>query len=333
MTPVKWDILLSEYFFFHNLRPATEWSYRKVVKSILAFSERYEFPDDISSRDVLVWRKHILSGRNLSAQTWNNKIAHLRALFNFGMEHGLLVSDKNPFNDCSVRKTVKQKKTLNKKQLARIYILMQQKIIDEEKGNVRKRCALYPAWFWLTVIDTLRYTGMRLNQLLHIKLCDINLDDSCIKLCLDGSKTHREWQVPVINSLKPQLVRLIKEARQAGVPSNGSVFNACYYLPKFDMDSVMIDSNGMMQNIRSFFRRLSKECGFPVSPHRFRHTLATELMRAPDRNLQLVKELLGHRSVSTTMEYVEMNMDVVGRTLETELMFYASGVSTRDNHV
>ncbi|STP92312.1 putative integrase [Enterobacter hormaechei] len=78
----------------------------------------------------------------------------------------------------------------------------------------------------------------------------------------------------------------------------------------------------MHQKIRSFFRRLSKECGFAVSPHRFRHTLATELMKAPERNLQLVKDLLGHRSVSTTMEYVELNMDIVGKTLEEELSLH-----------
>ncbi len=45
-------------------------------------------------------------------------------------------------------------------------------------------------------------------------------------------------------------------------------------------------------------------------------------MKAPERNLQLVKDLLGHRSVSTTMEYVELNMDIVGKTLEEELSLH-----------
>ncbi|XBY08155.1 site-specific integrase [Escherichia coli] len=54
-----------------------------------------------------------------------------------------------------------------------------------------------------------------------------------------------------------------------------------------------------------FFRRLSRECGFFVSSHRFRHTLATKLMAAPERNLHMVKSILGHRSVATTMEYID----------------------------
>ncbi|MDE1476660.1 site-specific integrase, partial [Xenorhabdus bovienii] len=76
------------------------------------------------------------------------------------------------------------------------------------------------------------------------------------------------------------------------------------------------------QHLRSFFNRLSKECGFAVSPHRFRHTLATELMKAPDRNLQLVRCLLGHRSVATTMEYIDIDMEIAGKTLANELAFY-----------
>lgn len=71
-----------------------------------------------------------------------------------------------------------------------------------------------------------------------------------------------------------------------------------------------------------FFRRLSKECGFDVSPHRFRHTLATTPMSSPERNLQLVKGLPGHRNVSTTMEYVDINMDIVSQPLEKEMALY-----------
>lgn len=76
------------------------------------------------------------------------------------------------------------------------------------------------------------------------------------------------------------------------------------------------------QPVKSFFRRLSKECGFAVSSHRFRHTFATILMNSPDRNLPLVKGLLGHSSVSTTMEYIDINMRVAAKTLETELSLY-----------
>ncbi|EFE96166.1 hypothetical protein HMPREF0758_2100 [Serratia odorifera DSM 4582] len=77
-----------------------------------------------------------------------------------------------------------------------------------------------------------------------------------------------------------------------------------------------------IQPVRSFFTRLTKECGFKVTPHRFRHTLATEMMKSPDRNLAMVKNLLGHRSVSTTMEYIELDLKITGKALESELALY-----------
>lgn len=46
------------------------------------------------------------------------------------------------------------------------------------------------------------------------------------------------------------------------------------------------------------------------------------MMKSPDRNLAMVKGLLGHRSVSTTMEYVELDLKITGQALENELSLY-----------
>nr|WP_237734084.1 tyrosine-type recombinase/integrase [Serratia fonticola] len=54
--------------------------------------------------------------------------------------------------------------------------------------------------------------------------------------------------------------------------------------------------------IRTFFRPISKECRFTVSPHRFRHAVAINLMKSPDRNIQAVKRLLGHSSLRSMMK-------------------------------
>lgn len=56
-------------------------------------------------------------------------------------------------------------------------------------------------------------------------------------------------------------------------------------------------------------------------------------MKSPDRNLQLTKELLGHRSMTTTMEYVELNLDVAGKALEKELGLYTDKQTERERHI
>ncbi|EWH23898.1 site-specific integrase, partial [Pseudomonas aeruginosa] len=43
--------------------------------------------------------------------------------------------------------------------------------------------------------------------------------------------------------------------------------------------------------------------------HRFRHTLATDLMKAPERNIHLTKCLLNHSNIQTTMSYIEADYD------------------------
>jgi len=65
------------------------------------------------------------------------------------------------------------------------------------------------------------------------------------------------------------------------------------------------------------FTDLSKRLGFLVSPHRFRHTLGTSLMRNAKANLHLVKALLGHTSFSTTLEYIEPDMEQMRELLDS----------------
>lgn len=64
---------------------------------------------------------------------------------------------------------------------------MEEKLgIEDSRPN-----ALKPAWFWMTVIDTLRYSGMRQNQLLHIRLCDVDLKEGVINLRRKAQKSPR----------------------------------------------------------------------------------------------------------------------------------------------
>lgn len=217
-TDTSWDLLLDEYFFVKFLRPQTEWSYRKVVNGFRKYYGLDRKLSEITCRDVQEWRRHVINVGESSAVTWNNKVAHIRAIVNYAMEANLIPQTENPFNEVLVRADDKRKKTLSKPQLTRVYLLMQQHVALDTDLSIAemKRCALHPAWFWTTVLDTLRYTGMRVNQLMHVRLMDINLDENWIELRLDGSKTHREWRVPIVGPLKPQLKLLISRAIENG---------------------------------------------------------------------------------------------------------------------
>ncbi len=58
------------------------------------------------------------------------------------------------------------------------------------------------------------------------------------------------------------------------------------------------------------FKVISKYTGIVSSPHRFRHTAATNLMRNPE-NLYITKQLLGHKDIKVTLSYIEYNIEMV----------------------
>ena len=214
-----------------------------------------------------------------------------------------------------VKPDIKRKKTLSGEQMKKIDLIMERKIELEQTGIHDPRPnALEPAWFWMTVIETLKFTGMRQNQLLHIRLCDVDLKLGVIELQAEGSKNHREHRVPITARLMPRLEHLYLMSVQKGAKKGEQLFNINRFTPK--KKRIIRAKNMDHLPMRAFFRRLSRECQCDVSPHRFRHTIATDLMKRPERSLNDVQMLLGHSSVAVTLEYVEANMDNLRRNLE-----------------
>jgi integrase len=318
---LTFDELLDHYFFNNSVRDDTEWSYRKVVRTFLLYTAKT--PGEVDNSLVLKWRRHVLKEQQLEATTWNNKVTHMRALFNFGMKSGLLVHTENPFNKAVVRAGKKKKKTLTKGQMAAVYRLMEQyqereRLQAKSQSLSRRVHACMPAWFWLAVLDTLSYTAIRQNQLRHIRLCDVNLEERWLDLNIAGAKNHREMRIPIITELFPRMEELVTRSLEVGAEPEEQLFNVYRFdvVRRVKLEGDMTDMG--IYPIRTFFRRISKECRFVVSPHRFRHTVATNMMKSPDRNIQAVKRLLGHSSLRSTLEYIDEDVESLRDILEEE---------------
>lgn len=70
----------------------------------------------------------------LSRTTWNNKVTHMRAIFNHAINSGLVTMRENPFNGVITRPDVKRKKTLTDVQMNKIYLYMEAREQDERMG-------------------------------------------------------------------------------------------------------------------------------------------------------------------------------------------------------
>ncbi|EAA8118023.1 tyrosine-type recombinase/integrase [Salmonella enterica subsp. enterica] len=312
MGKITFDLLKEDYYLNKQLRTATIWSYDKVTQTFVRFMKKEVCPEDITRRDVLMWRDSILRQRKLSTWTWNNKVRHLRALYAWGIKNGLLATEENPFHGVVVRPEQKLKKVLTESQVELVYAVMDRFERMENQGEAPpySRCSLLPVRFWRVVLDMLQFSGMRQNQLIHLRLKDICFEQNIITLRVESAKNYRENRIPLISVLRPGLLQLADELRLRGMRPEDQFFNVGFLTGRREEGGMSV------QTLRGFFRRLSRECHFNVSPHRFRHTIATELMKLPDSNLQTVKNLLGHSSISTTLEYVDGNVDTVREALE-----------------
>ena len=67
-----------------------------------------------------------------------------------------------------------------------------------------------------------------------------------------------------------------------------------------------------------FFSKLSNACHSRFSSHRYRHTVATELMQKPEQNLYVTQKLLDHRDIKVTLSYIEHNVEMLRSCVERD---------------
>lgn len=101
----------------------------------------------------------------------------------------------------------------------------------------------------------------------------------------------------------PHLSRLLQEADRAGFADDDQLFNVNRFSPHYKSKVMNSDQ------VEAMYRKLTEKIGVRMTPHRFRHTLATDLMKAPERNIHLTKCLLNHSNIQTTMSYIEADYD------------------------
>lgn len=289
--------LVEDYVTHRILRPASEDNYRTIVLIWIHDTGR-DIVSQVNEEHVRAWRHIIL--KRASATTWNSYRRHLRALWNFAIKRN--VCHANPFAETQPATTPdRPKKTVSKGDLNRLDQLLQ----HSEFRRVR------PAWFWAVVLKTFYFTGIRRAQLTALSWNDIRFDDRSILLRSTTSKTHKEWSIPISDPLVPELENLhlvTTHSLNRSPEGDDQVFNVTLFNPHYVGKQMTVDQ------VSGTFQRLSIATGIRISPHRLRHTLATEVAPTDIRALQ---ELLGHSSILTTMEYVHPDLDRMRSLINT----------------
>lgn len=145
------------------------------------------------------------------------------------------------------------------------------------------------------VIELLYSTGVRLNELINIKISDIDFDNKLIKI--NKGKGRKDRYVIVSN----HALNLIKHYRK---------------IRKYKSNPYLFDSTETKhispKHPQQVLRRASKKLrlGYNVHPHSLRHSLATHLIEN-GYSINIVQKNLGHANPNTTQRYTQYaNVDL-----------------------
>ncbi|HBP5602801.1 TPA: site-specific integrase, partial [Pseudomonas aeruginosa] len=275
--------------------------YRAATKALLKHFGPTATVQEVDHRSVLGWRRKALE-QGLSKRSWNTYSNHLRTIWGYAIEHELVThSQVNPFRKTTVIPPRRASKTVAAEAILRARNWLNMQVGTERCTGDRAR--ITPAWFWLCTFEVFYYTGIRLNALLCIRKRDIDWDNQLILIRGETEKTHKEFVVPITEGLVPHLSRLLQEADRAGFADDDQLFNVNRFSPHYKSKVMNSDQ------VEAMYRKLTEKVGVRMTPHRFRHTLATDLMKAPERNIHLTKCLLNHSNIQTTMSYIEADYD------------------------
>lgn len=144
------------------------------------------------------------------------------------------------------------------------------------------------------IIELLYGCGLRVSELVGLKINSIDLDASYLRCSGKGSK---ERLVPVGRKAKDALKDYL-QLRD-------------FIVKKHDLDTknLFILDNGRFltrQDVYNFIHEQGKKIHKNISPHTLRHSFATHLLEN-GADLRIVQELLGHSDVSTTQLYTHIS--------------------------
>ena len=154
------------------------------------------------------------------------------------------------------------------------------------------------------ILETLYSCGLRVSELVTLKISDLYFEEGVIKITGKGNKQRF---VPIAN-LAQKYILMYKER-----------IRAHQIIKKGAEDTLFLNRRGGQLTramIFTIIKRLAVEIGLKktISPHTFRHSFATHLLEngADLRSIQL---LLGHESITTTEIYLHLDRKYLAEVL------------------
>ena len=264
-------LLLEKRYSSHTVK-----AYRTDLKLFQSYlKEIYTISIDKTNHAMIrSWLVEELNNGN-SARTVNRKITSLKSFFKYLVKEEVIKD--NPTLKISSSKT--SKKLPQFVGLDDMNKLLDKLNFNNEYSGKRDRL----------IIEIFYSTGIRLSELINIKLKDVDTIKSQVKVL---GKRNKERIIPLTKELKKSIDNYM------GLRMNEKAIDRSYLLltdsgKKLNPTMVYRKVNDLLKGVTTIDKK---------SPHILRHTFATHMLNN-GADLNVIKELLGHASLSATEVY------------------------------
>ncbi len=224
-------------------------------------------------------RSYLVARKDLSVRSRGRLVSTLRRFFAFVVQVGAM--PKNPAAQLKQPKTGRRLPgTLSEREVEALLAAPSMTLPNEARDRA--------------MLELLYATGLRVTELVSLRLIQVNLRQGVVKVIGKGEK---ERLVPIGEHAAETLATYLVEARLALITPAG--------------DDVLFPGRGGRPLTRQAFwyaiKRYARRVGIQreISPHTLRHAFATHLINH-GADLRVVQLLLGHSNISTTQIYTHV---------------------------
>jgi len=264
-----------------ELTPATVEAYGRDLAGFAQFASgrTVKAADGVRAIDVLDFLVH-LTERKLSARSQARRLVALRQLFKFLKAERVIAVD--PTEDIDLpRYGRKLPDFLTVEEVDRLLAAP-----DRRTARGARDAAM---------LETLYATGLRVSELVKLRLRDVNFDAGYL---MTLGKGRKERLVPVGEAAIASVRAYVEEARAAHTRARA-------------VDALFVTHHGRAMTRQGFWKLLGRYATAAgirkrISPHKLRHSFATHLVER-GADLRAVQAMLGHADIGTTEIYTHVS--------------------------
>lgn len=284
-----------------NVSPNTIRSYRKALEELLDYvKEHKQIPlqritfEYLTSDIILEFLEYLELERGCSVPTRNTRFAAIRAFMDYAADHDVsLVADLNRLKKIPFKKAGNTV-AVDYMSMSAITAVVEQTDTSTSKG-LRDRV------FLILLYDT----GARVQEILDIRLCDLQLGH-LPKVTLFG-KGRKTRTVPLMEKTAQHLQKYLSLFHaDAAYAIDSPLFYSITRGEKYPLTSRM--AQYILQKYGEKARLICQEVPEKVHPHLFRHSRAMHLYQE-GMDLTLISQWLGHSQLEMTQIYAHADTE------------------------